>query len=37
MGEFRERCPVISNQIRVIRRFVTLVFQNCPVENLRDS
>ena len=30
MGEFYEHCPVISNQIRAIRPFVTFVFQNCP-------
>jgi hypothetical protein len=30
MGEFHERCPVISNPIRALRPFVPFVFQSCP-------
>jgi len=33
MGEFHEHGPVILNQIRAVRPFVTFVFQNRPVAN----
>ena len=36
MGGFHEqRWPIIFNEIRAIRPFVTFVFQNCPVEKRR--
>ena len=34
MGEFHKSCPVIPNQIRALRPFVTFVFQKCPVLKL---
>ncbi len=37
MGEFHERCSVISNQTRAIHPFVTFVFQKCPVEELVEN